>query len=457
MKTIGIVGTGYVGLTTASVLAGAGYRVYAIDRDQKKISQIKKGKSDFFDPGLDDLVSQTVKSGMLVPVTDFSLIGKCDMVFICTGTPVKKDGSIDMKDNFSAVKNVLKNVKRDTILVQKSTVAINTGVEIKKLINKLGPAGVSIAYVSNPEFLREGAAVFDTIFFSRLVVGSDNAKAARAVISVYKKIDAFGKKLKNKNISNYAFLYIDREHAKKMPVLKKRLCQTTIANAELIKFLANSFLAMKISFANYVSRLSELTGGSSDEILDAVARDPRIGRDFLYPGIGYGGSCLGKDIQALISFSEVNGVEQGLFKAVQKINDDQIEFAVLKIRKHLGNQLKYKKAAFLGLSFKAGTSDLRDSPSIKLAAKLIKLGMKISAYDPHVKKENVIAKITLERKIEKVFSGAEVIVIGSEWDEFKHFDYSKVGALLKRKFILDGRNILNKKALSKIGFVIEGF
>jgi UDPglucose 6-dehydrogenase len=454
MKTISVIGAGYVGLTTAVVLANSGFKVMMVEKNKEKVDKLKRGESDFFEPGLDLFLHKAISSGRLFFSELSEAIPVSSIAFICVGTPSKKNGELDSTDNLAAITSVLKHAKKGLVIVQKSTVPVGTGSQIMKLIKKTG-----VFYVANPEFLREGSAIYDTLFCDRIFLGGTDKPAIKKVEEVYRIVDRFAGSISKKNIEEYAFLYIKGKVKQKQ--FAKKIMFMSLKEAELVKISANSFLAMKISYANFLSCLCEKIGAKSDVVLNALGADERIGRSFLYSGIGFGGSCLPKDLDSLIKVGKDLKVNNDLLKAVKKINDGQILEAVRKIKKHLGDNLRNKKAAVLGLTFKGGTSDLRSSPALGLCKNLLKDGMKITAYNPHLNGE-LINKLseknfTLVTKINDVVSGADVVIVGAEWEEFKLFDYSKIASKLKKKFILDGRNFLNEKKMEKMGFVIEKF
>ena len=460
-SVISIVGTGYVGLTTAAILSNVGYKVYCIDVDEKKIDIVKSGKSYFYEPGMDEFVKKGIESGNLIPTTDYSeAIGNSDIAFICVGTPSNDDGSVNLSYVLDSAIEIVKNIKNNFIIVQKSTVQVNTNKKIKKIIEEY-KNGYDINLVSCPEFLREGSAIFDTLFFDRLVVGGNNIDSMNKIIEIYREIDNYAKNIDYSSFNSYAFHNINPKYIEKLPDFDKRVVVTNIETAELIKTTANSFLALKISFANMISRLCDRTGAESDKLMDGIGLDPRIGRAFLYPGLGYGGGCFPKDINGMIQTANFYDVDCDILESADVLNNNQVYFALYKIKKLLGEDLCNKKIAFLGLSFKPGTSDVRKSPSIRLINKLLDEGAIINAYDPEAieesKKELNHKNLKYADKIEDVFNDADCIVLGTEWKEFVDFDYSKIVNKMKHLNFLDGRNVMDIKYLKNLNFKIERF
>ncbi len=462
MKTISIVGTGYVGLTTAAILSNAGYKTYAIDIDKKKIDIIKTGRSYFYEAGLDEFVKKGVKSGNLIPTTDYKkAISETDIVFISVGTPSNIDGSVNLDYVFESVKSILEFAKKDLIIVQKSTVPVETGKRIERLVKKYNKNKVKIDLISSPEFLREGSTVFDTLFFDRLVVGGKDADAIEAIVEIYRRVDDLSRKIDYSGFSQYASLNISEKYLENLLPFEKRVVRTNLESAELIKVTANSFLALKISFANAVSRLCGKTGAETSKVMEGIGLDPRIGRDFLYPGLGYGGGCFPKDVAGMINTANAYGVSMNILDDVVKINETQVYFGISKIKKLLGDDLEGKQAAFLGLSFKPGTSDIRKSPALRFLDKILSEGMTVSAFDPQAmaeaKKEFNHCNLKYAKKMEDVFDEAEIVILATEWKEFIDFDYSKAASTMKSLNFFDGRGVVDLEKMEKLGFKVLGF
>jgi len=454
---ISIVGTGYVGLTTAVILANTGYKTYTIDVDEKKINTIKSGKSYFYEPGLDSLINRAITIGNLIPTTSYAnSIPNSDVVFICVGTPSNDDGSVNLKYIFESISSVIDNAKSDLVLVQKSTVPVETAKKIEGLIKEKNRTDIKIDIISAPEFLRESSAVFDTLFFDRLVIGSRNEESANKIIEIYRNVDIFSKTIDHGQFTDYAFHNVSKKYLENLLPFENRVIRTKIESAELLKVTANSFLAMKISFANTVARICDKTGAVSKEVFDGIGMDPRIGRAFLYPGLGFSGGCFPKDVAGMIDTANDYDVRFGILEEVVNVNLGQINVAVNKIKQLIGNDLNGKKISILGLSFKPGTSDIRKSQSIRLIKRLINLGAIINAFDPkaidEAKKELTNPSLNYVDSIENACSGVDCVVLATEWKEFIEFDYDSIRDLLNNKNILDCRNCLNKDKIEASGF-----
>lgn len=462
MKKITIVGTGYVGLTLSAILSNIGYKVHALDIDKNKIDTIKKGRSYFFEPGIDAFVKKGVESGNLIPTTDYvEAVSNTDVIFLCVGTPSNADGSVNLNYIFDAVKNIVINAKNDLIIVQKSTVPVETGKRVERIINENNNNKIKIDLISSPEFLRESSAVFDTLFFDRIVIGGNNDVAIEIVKDIYRNIDSFAKTINYKEFNEYAFLNINEKYISELPPFEQRTIITNIESAELIKVTANSFLALKISFANNIARLCDKTGAKASEVMKGIGIDQRIGKSFLFPGLGYGGGCLPKDVNGMINTANAYNVDFGILDEVNKVNETQVYFAINKIKKLLGDDLENKRAAFLGLAFKPGTNDVRESPAIRLLNKVLNEGMQIQAFDPQAeneaKKELNHKNLKYRDKIEEVFIDADIIILATEWKEFINYDYSKIKNKMNSLNFFDGRGVMDEKNIKKLGFKVENF
>ncbi len=455
-EVISIVGTGYVGLTTAAVLANSGYKTYTIDIDENKINTIKSGKSFFYEPGLDDFINRGIVMGNLIPTTSYiEAIPNSSIVFICVGTPSnEEDGSVNLKYVFEAISSIIDNAKSNLILVQKSTVPVETAKKIERLIKEKNRNDIKIDVISAPEFLRESSAVFDTLFFDRLIVGSRNEESANKIIEIYKNVDLFSKIVNYQKLTDYAFHNVSQKYLDNLLPFEKRVLKTTIESAELLKVTANSFLSMKISFANTIARICDKTGAISKEVMDGIGMDPRIGRAFLYPGLGFSGGCFPKDVSGMINTANEYDIRFGILEEVININSGQINIAINKIKQLIGDDLNNKNITILGLSFKPGTSDVRKSQSIHLIKRLIKLGAKIKAFDPkaidEAKNEFIDTNLSYENSIDEACSDTDCIVIATEWKEFIEYDYSKLSN--SNKNIIDCRNCLNRDQIISHGF-----
>lgn len=427
--TIAFIGHGYVGLVTAAVFADLGNTVWVAGRTKEKIEKLKKGMAPFFEPGLGELVKRNVEAGRLIFTLDYKeAVVPSEIIFICVGTPPKENGEADLSSVFVAAENIGKNLIGYKVVVTKSTVPPGTNRKITKIINRFKPAGASFAIASVPEFLREGTAIEDTLHPDRVVIGTTSDRAQVLLLELHKAIDG-----------------------------KTVLCN--VETAELIKYASNSLLSTKISFANAVAFLSEKIGADVEKVLEGVGLDHRIGREFLYPGVGYGGSCFPKDVKALIAFANTHNYDFALLKAVDEINKTAVKNFVEKISRHFNGKLKGKKIAILGLSFKPNTDDMREAPSIEIIRELVKRGAKISAYDP-VAMEN--AKSLLPKEViyapnaYAAARDANGVAIITEWNEFRQLDLVRLAKSLAGRVIFDGRNIYDPARVKSLGFMYYG-
>jgi UDPglucose 6-dehydrogenase len=421
---IGVIGAGYVGLTTAACFAHLGHNVICIDNDQSKIDTLLSGKIPFYEPGLDKLVTEGTRTKKLRFSTEISDAVKESLVlFIAVGTPPKENGEPDL----SAVENVAQEIgeaMRDyRVIVEKSTVPVKTGDWIKEIINRYNKWKTEFDIASNPEFLREGTAIEDFLKPDRIVIGVESERARDILLEIYKPIDA-----------------------------PKVI--TDIKSAELIKHASNAFLSMKISFINSISVICELAGASVDKVAEGIGLDKRIGRAFLNAGVGYGGFCFPKDLKAFIKIAEELGYDYRLLKEVERINEEQKARFVKKIEGLLWN-LRGKTIGILGLAFKPNTDDIRFAPSIDIIDNLQKKGAIIKAYDPHAMNNarKILKDIIYCNNPYEVAQGSDALTIITEWAEFKNLDLLKIKELLKLPIIIDGRNIYNPQEMVKLGFI----
>lgn len=421
--TISIIGTGYVGLVTGTVFADLGYQVNCVDIDEDKIAKLKSGIIPFFEPGLEELVKKNLSSGKLNFTTSCEQsIAKAEVIFICVGTPPKENGEANLSFLYQATEGVAKHLKDYTLIVIKSTVPIGVEKDLEELIKKNTTA--QFEFASCPEFLREGSAVSDTKNPDRIVIGTNSKKATDILLKLYQQFSG-----------------------------ERVICDLT--SAQMIKYTANTFLATKISFANAISHICELTGADVEIVLKGVALDKRIGRTFLYPGVGYGGSCFPKDLSAFITIADNAGYDFKLLKAVEEVNNNRPKEFVNKIIKEL-DIIKNKKIAVLGIAFKPNTDDIREAPSVKIIQLLLNLDAKIVVYDPEAM-ENV--KKVLGDKIEyaespyKAVENTDALLFITEWDEFRELDLKQVKKLMKKAVIFDGRNIYDPAIVRSLGFI----
>ncbi len=456
-ETITIIGTGYVGLSSAAIFSNAGYKVYALDVDENKINIIKTGKSHFYELGLDYFIKKGIDDGNLIPTTSYEeSILNSTIAISCVGTPDNPDGSHNMSYIFSSAESTAKLAKDGLLYVQKSTVPVETGNKVIEHIKKISP-NLKFDYVSNPEFLREGSAVFDTLNMDRIVVGGNNKEPRARLMAVYKSVDELSKSADMSKISEYAGLSLPKIKTFNTTPFEERVVETNLESAELIKVSANAFLSLKISFANSIAKLCDKTNADVNEVMDGIGMDHRIGRAFLYAGRGYGGGCFPKDVSGLLAVAKEHNTQLEIMEASVKVNETMPEYILDKIKSQIGN-LKQRKVAFLGLSFKAGTSDTRKSQAIGLANLLANECTVVNAYDPEAIEE---AKHTLHQDVnivdslESALKGTDLIVLGTDWPIFKDIEMYK-NVYKPGMAIVDGMNALDKEELIKIGYIYMG-
>lgn len=443
--TITVVGAGYVGLTTAALFANAGHTVNLIESHfADRLETIKSGRSWFYEAGLDPLVARAINAGLLLPTDDYACLKSTDVVFSCMGTPDNPDGSSNLTFVFNVVDEVIKTLPDDAIFIQKSTVPVGTGEEIKRAF---AAANRSLAYVSNPEFLREGTAIADTLWFDRVVVGSDDVQAAETVLDLYRTLESH-----REDIARLA----DVTPYETQASLKGEYIRTGQNSAELIKVTANAFLALKISFANSIAKLADATGADIKEVMNAVGADPRIGRAFLNAGRGYGGGCFPKDVSGLIASGQSRGVEMTIMHEAATLNESMPGYIVEKLKEALGGELEGKKVAVLGLAFKAGTSDARRSTAVSIANLLTKFGAKTHAYDPEAnhdaERNGLSPDVSLHESTEKAVDSADAVCIATDWEEFLAYDLGILKAHMKGNLFVDCMNVFDPERVSETGF-----
>lgn len=432
-KTVAVIGTGYVGVTTSAILANAGYKIYALDISEDRLQALREGRSFFFEEGINPLIKTAVDNGNLIPTTSYEeAVSNSKFVFSCVGTPDRPDGSSNLDFVFAAAEECAKYIQPDSIYIQKSTVPVGTGKKVSEAF-----IGKNVAYTSNPEFLREGTAVLDTLFFDRIVVGGSDKEAVNQVLGLYKDVE--------KNQQEIAQLagIAPKE-------IKGEYIATNLDSAELIKVTANAFLALKISFANSIAQLADKTDADVVEVMNAVGADPRIGRAFLNAGRGYGGGCFPKDVKGLISSAESYGVNLEIMKAADELNQQMSDYIVGKAKQKIGD-FKDKKATVLGLSFKAGTSDARKSPGVKIANILDKAGAHVSAYDPEASeeaKEDLADSVAIVSTAAEAIDGSDVIFVATDWPEFKSLQMSELKSAMSGSLLVDCMNIYDSKEAS---------
>jgi len=443
--TITILGAGYVGLTTATLLAHAGYRVYALEPNEKRLEIIKQGRSFFYEEGLDMLIKAALENGQLIPTNSYEeSIPESQIVFSCVGTPDNPDGSSNLSFVFNAAESSLKLLSdKKAIYVQKSTVPVGTGERIEKLF---AASGKNIAYVSNPEFLREGTALTDTLYFDRVVAGGNNKEAVEQILNLYRQLETH-----RDTIAHLAAVSGSQHSGKYIA--------TTLNSAELIKVTANAFLALKISFANSIAKLADQVGADVVDVMDAVGADVRIGRAFLNTGRGYGGGCFPKDVSGLISSGLSHGVDLEIMTAAQAVNASMPGYIVEKAQTALGGSLTGKKVAVLGLAFKAGTSDVRRSPGVLIANKFSEADAAVTAYDPQAMEEaseDLRRDITLADSIEAALRGADAVIVATEWPEFLQFAANSYKNGMHGIVFVDAINSFDATAITASGLTYVG-
>ena len=427
--TITFVGHGYVGLVTAAVFADLGNTVWVVGRTKEKIDKLKKGIAPFYEPGLSELVKRNVDAGRLIFTLDYKeAVKPSSIVFICVGTPPKTTGEADLTSVFSAAESIAKALVGYKVIVTKSTVPPGTNQKVSEILSKCKPEGTSFAIASVPEFLREGTAIDDTLHPDRVVIGTTSDRARDLLRELHKPIDG-------------------------------KVVSCNVETAELIKYASNSLLSTKISFANSIAFLSEKVGADAEQVLDGVGLDRRLGRSFLYPGVGYGGSCFPKDVKALIAIAKQHDYDFSILRAVDEVNKEAMKNFIGKILHHYQNNLKHKKIAVLGLSFKPNTDDMREAPSIFIISELIKHGAGIVAFDPIAManaKALLPAGVAYAKNAYDAATGADGVVILTEWNEFRQLDLVKLAKGLTSLVIFDGRNIYEPARVKQLGFMYYG-
>ena len=429
---IAIVGTGYVGLVTGTCFAETGVNVTCVDVNAEKIENLQKGIIPIYEPGLEDMVQRNVNAGRLHFTTALeNCLDNVDIVFSAVGTPPDEDGSADLSYVLAVAKTIGANMKKYTLVVTKSTVPVGTAHKVKDTIQaELDKRGVSIEFdvASNPEFLKEGNAIDDFMSPDRVVVGVESERAKKLMTKLYKPF----------------------------MMLNSRVIFMDIPSAEMTKYAANSMLATRISFMNDIANLCELVGADVNMVRDGIGSDSRIGRKFLYPGCGYGGSCFPKDVKALIKTAEQNGYPMRVLKAVEEVNENQKSLLFEKLEKIFNGDLEGKTIALWGLAFKPGTDDMREAPALVLIEKLRKAGCVVRAYDPAAmgeSKRRIGDTIFYACDMYDALLDADALMLVTEWKEFRLPAWGVVKKTMKQPVILDGRNIYDVKELQDLGFV----
>jgi len=423
---IAVIGTGYVGLVAGACFADMGNNVICVDNNEEKLLKLEKGTIPIYEPGLEELVKANVNENRLSFSSNLDFaVKKSDVCFIAVGTPQGEDGSADLQYVLAVAKQIAISMNEYKVIVDKSTVPVGTAEKVTKIIKENSKYDFDV--VSNPEFLKQGNAVDDFLSPDRVVIGSNSDRATSIMQEIYAPFFRTG----------------------------NRVIVMDVKSAEMTKYAANSFLATKISFMNEIANLCEKVGADAEMVRVGISTDSRIGNKFLFPGLGYGGSCFPKDVKALIKTGSDNGVDMSIISAVDKTNKTQRKLFIEKITKKYGNDLSDKTFAVWGLSFKPQTDDMREAPSVTIINELLKMGAKIQTYDP---KAMEIAKAIFKDKIiyaknsYEALVGADALLLLTEWREFRRPDVEKVKNLLKTPVIFDGRNQYNPIRMEQMGF-----
>ncbi len=428
---IAIVGTGYVGLVTGTCFAEMGVEVYCVDIDRRKIENLKRGIVPIYEPGLEEMVIRNYEVGRLHFTTELTdVLGQVEIVFSAVGTPPDEDGSADLQYVLDVARTIGRAMNKYLLVVTKSTVPVGTSRKIRQTIaDELARRGVQINFdiASNPEFLKEGAAVKDFMHPDRIVVGVESDRAKRLMEKLYHPF----------MLNNFRIIYMD------------------IPSAEMTKYAANAMLATRISFMNDMANLCEIIGADVNMVRKGIGADTRIGSSFLYAGCGYGGSCFPKDVKALISTASEHGYPMRILQAVEDVNEQQKTLLFRKLEAHFGGQLAGRKVAMWGLAFKPETDDMREAPSLVLIDLLLDAGCQVMAYDPVAIPEarrRIGERIAYAKNIYETVEGADVLMIVTEWKEFRLPAWARIRSLMKTPLILDGRNIYNIAEIEEAGF-----
>jgi UDPglucose 6-dehydrogenase len=421
VKRLTVIGSGYVGLSTAVALAELSHSVIAVDIDPAKIASLKRGISPIAEAGMNEGIARGLESGQLSFSTEIlESVDGAEVVFLCLPTPQGEDGSADLSYIETVAREIGPHVAPGTVVVNKSTVPVGSSVLVGQWLGR-----TDVFVVSNPEFLRQGTALQDFLHPTRVVVGGDNQAAVEKVASLYEAVDA--------------------------PILRMNA-----ASAEALKYAANSFLATKLTFVNAIADICELVGADVFDVVSGLGLDPRIGDQFLSPGPGWGGSCFPKDTRALVKIAEGNGYDFALLRGVIQTNDEQYERIALKVVEVCGGSVEGKIIASWGLTFKANTDDLRDSPAIAILSKLKDMGATIRAYDPAARGVEMLPWVHRCNSALEVCDGADALAVLTEWPEFSEIDPQDVKLQLHKSVVVDGRNILDPDAWKSAGFVYKG-
>jgi UDPglucose 6-dehydrogenase len=440
---ISVIGAGYVGLTTAACLAELGHEVFCSENDEQKLAKLQKGELPFFEPHLEPMVQKSRAAGRLNFGSTEEAIDRGQCIFICVGTPPLENGDADLSAIERVAKTIAKRGQGYKLVIEKSTVPVQTANQLRRHLAVHKNSQLDHDIASNPEFLREGSAVENFFHPDRILVGVDSDRAAQLMREVYKPILE----------GNFTCpVHPDCKKRKDLPFLV-----TDTNSSELIKHASNSFLAMKISFINAVADLCEAAGADVTKVAEGIGLDPRIGGSFLNPGIGFGGFCFPKDLQAFVRIAEKFGCDFSMFKEVEKINLQRVDKFVEKVRQELW-VLRGKKIGVWGLSFKPNTDDIRFAPAITLIKQLLSEGALVQAYDPQAMEgsKRELPQVRYCKDPYEAADGVEAILVLTEWDEFRSVDWARLATLVERPLVLDGRNVLRGKEIAAHGFHYVG-
>lgn len=425
MKQICVIGVGYVGIVTGACFADLGNKVIALDVDEKKIANLKKGIMPIYEPGLDELVKRNVQAGRLSFTTDYKEAVKgTEFAFIAVGTPSAVNGEADLQYVAAAAKSLAENMVEPMVIINKSTVPVGTGDWVADIVKRSQKNPVPFSVVSCPEFLREGSALGDFLQPHRTVLGSTDKDAANKVAQLH------------------------------LP-LRAPIVITDLRTAEMIKYASNAFLATKISFINEIANICEVLGADVKEVAAGMGYDARIGRHFLDAGLGWGGSCFPKDVLALAYMAEEAGIDPRILNTVMDVNYERRKTAVQHLQKLIGGPLSGKTIGLLGLAFKPNTDDMRDAPSIDIARELVEAGAAVRGYDPVAMDvaRGILPAVEMMTDPYSLADGCDALMVITEWNEFKQLDLEKLKKLLKAPVVYDGRNIYDPTTMKKLGFI----
>ena len=429
---IAIVGTGYVGLVSGTCFAEIGVNVTCVDTNKEKIESLQKGNIPIYENGLEEMVLRNMKAKRLKFTTSLeSCLDDVEVIFSAVGTPPDEDGSADLKYVLEVARTIGRNMKQYKLVVTKSTVPVGTASKVRAVIQEeLDKRGMKVDFdvASNPEFLKEGNAISDFMSPDRVVVGVESARAEKLMSKLYKPF----------LLNNFRVIFMD------------------IPSAEMTKYAANSMLATRISFMNDIANLCEIVGADVNMVRSGIGSDTRIGRKFLYPGIGYGGSCFPKDVKALIKTADQNGYSMRVLSAVEEVNEQQKSVLFEKLKKQFNGDLQGKTVALWGLAFKPETDDMREAPALVLINKLLEAGCKVRAYDPAAVQEckrRIGDTIYYACDMYDAVLDADVLMLVTEWKEFRLPSWAVIKKTMSQQIVLDGRNIYDKKEMEELGFV----